>query len=445
MYLPTNSLWLNSLLSTFNSGEDNPYCPIDLPNTCTNTTAINDSCCFEYPGGIFLQSQFWNYRPHKAGLNESEIVKELGPLDSFTIHGLWPDNCDGSFDQFCRRDLFIDDVYYRFHNNHFEGTEELYNDMDLLWKSNVVGGDESLWIHEFNKHGSCIKNLYEGCYQRWGSQDSFSAYDPSLLKERGVIDYFNASVNLFKKLDTYKILEGKGIVPTTDKTYSKSEIETALTEAFDGKDVFINCNQNNEITEIWYYHRLQGSLLNEQFKPMSVYDLGKKVPYSRCKATGIKYFPKGHAPLNRRPGNPGNPGNGRGGKRGVLRLYEKGDQPSNENAIGFIIKNGHWMTKGTPANYQLIKAPFGNFKLKSRLGYCAFDINDELACHYKNQQDAAQFDYNQETGKIGYSNVYDWGANRIPPGTKQEKLYIAKGKSDEETFKYKLELKFIAL
>ena len=439
MFIPAQSVWLNSLFSVFSTANDNAYCPIDLPNTCTNTTAIPDSCCFEYPGGIFLQSQFWNYRPSKAGLNESEIVRELGPLDSFTIHGLWPDNCDGSFDQFCRRDLFIDDVYYRFHNGHYAGTEDLYDDMDLLWKSNVVGGDESLWIHEYNKHGSCIKNLYSECYERWGQQDELSTTDPTLLKERGVIDYFNASVNLFKKLDTYKTLEGKGIVPSTEVTYSKSEIEAALTESFEGKDVFINCNQNNELTEIWYYHRLQGSLLNEHFKPMSVYELGKKVPFSRCKATGIKYFPKGHAPRNGRPGRPGNGGNRRGGKRGVLRIFDNSDK-----AIGFVIKNGHWMTKGTPANYQLIKAPFGNYNLKSRLGYCAFDVNDELACHYKNPQDAAQFDYNEETGRIGYSNVFDWGANEVPQSTKQGKLYIVKGGANDQ-YKYKLDLKFISM
>ena len=36
-----------------------------------------DTCCFNYPGGQMLQTQFWDADP------------AIGPADSWTIHGLW--------------------------------------------------------------------------------------------------------------------------------------------------------------------------------------------------------------------------------------------------------------------------------------------------------------------------------------------------------------------
>jgi len=57
--------------------------------SCENTTIITDTCCSPTPGGLVLQTQFWDTF---TGLEqEGQIL----PKDSWTIHGLWPDNCDG--------------------------------------------------------------------------------------------------------------------------------------------------------------------------------------------------------------------------------------------------------------------------------------------------------------------------------------------------------------
>lgn len=45
--------------------------------SCHNQTAIEDLCCFNYPGGQMLQTQFWDTNP------------PIGPEDAWTIHGLW--------------------------------------------------------------------------------------------------------------------------------------------------------------------------------------------------------------------------------------------------------------------------------------------------------------------------------------------------------------------
>lgn len=62
-------------------------CPSNSPISCSSSNEA--SCCFESPGGILLQTQFWDYSP------------ATGPDDLFTLHGLWPDNCDGTYEQFC--------------------------------------------------------------------------------------------------------------------------------------------------------------------------------------------------------------------------------------------------------------------------------------------------------------------------------------------------------
>ena len=51
-------------------------CP-DPQLSCHNSTAVENLCCFNSPGGSLLQTQFWDANP------------ATGPEDSWTIHGLW--------------------------------------------------------------------------------------------------------------------------------------------------------------------------------------------------------------------------------------------------------------------------------------------------------------------------------------------------------------------
>lgn len=70
------------------SGEVTPYdplsgapsCPIDGPMSCHNNTPIagDDSCCFIYPGGRMLLTQFWDREVHAGGAEQD-----------WTLHGLW--------------------------------------------------------------------------------------------------------------------------------------------------------------------------------------------------------------------------------------------------------------------------------------------------------------------------------------------------------------------
>lgn len=57
-----------------------PSCPIDGPLSCHNNTPIagDESCCFVYPGGRILLTQFWDREVHAGGAEED-----------WTLHGLW--------------------------------------------------------------------------------------------------------------------------------------------------------------------------------------------------------------------------------------------------------------------------------------------------------------------------------------------------------------------
>ena len=61
-------------------------CPSDTPFSCSSSSGggsdrlsrrADDSCCVNTPGGMLLQTQFWDTDP------------STGPSDSWTIHGLW--------------------------------------------------------------------------------------------------------------------------------------------------------------------------------------------------------------------------------------------------------------------------------------------------------------------------------------------------------------------
>lgn len=349
-------------------------CPIDLPFSCTNDTVIEDSCCFEYPGGILLQTQFWDYYP------------PIGPDDLFTLHGLWPDRCDGQYDQFCDPSMEIRDVKSIF-NQH--GETELLKKMSKVWK-NFNGNDESLWIHEFNKHGTCMSTIKDSCYSR----DS--------KPQQNVVDFFKKSVELFEQLPTYTWLVENGIVPSTEQTYTRKQIEDTLSARF-GQPVFIKCNRFQALQEIWYFHHLRGSIVTGEYQPIPA------ILESRCPEEGIKFIPKkGFAPPKPTHTNPSGPQPTGKQIYGILKP---------ENQPGCIISNGNWYSSGTCAKFTLFKAEFGGYNLKSSKGYCKIATEGTLVCG--SNITPMQFAYDKEKTWLTFGGKTRWSAERVPTGFKQ--------------------------
>lgn len=309
-----------------NSDAGIPSAVSSCPNaqlSCHNSSTVADTCCFNYPGGQFLQTQFWDTNPPN------------GPRDSWTMHGLWPDHCDGGFDQFC------DDT--RSYNNITEvlislGATDLLAYMNTYWRADR-GSDEHLWSHEWNKHGTCISTLERRCYDH-------DKYKPA----EEVHDYFSSAVKLFKDLDTYKTLAAAGVLPSSSQTYTLAELRNPL-RVKQGVPVTLRCH-GNVLNEIWYHFDVLGSVRTGKFVPASP-DGGK----TNCPRLGVRYLPKGSdsrptstvtktgttVPIEPTSTAPATPFRGKGNLKVVV----------DGNEEGCLISNGMWYTSGTCAGYRV--------------------------------------------------------------------------------------------
>ncbi|KAL8678737.1 MAG: hypothetical protein Q9186_004928 [Xanthomendoza sp. 1 TL-2023] len=286
--------------------------PVTLTTSPVAEPLYPDTCCFNAPGGLLLQTQFWDTNP------------PTGPSNSWTVHGLWPDNCDGTYEQYCDQSRQYTNITAIISA---AGQTDLLNYMNTYWKD-YQGNDESFWEHEWGKHGTCISTLEPGCYDNYTPQQE-------------VVAYFQKTVDLFKTLDSYAILSAAGIVPSSTKTYTSTQILAALA-APRGVQVSIMC-RNGEIDEIWYFYEVRGSVQTGTFVPAE--PDGSK---SNCPASGIKYLPKTGTPPSTSTGSPPTstptPGNPFSGK-GTLPVTSGG------KTNGCIISGGTWYTTGTCASF----------------------------------------------------------------------------------------------
>lgn len=362
-----------------------PSCPIDTPWSCSNDTVVGDLCCFEYPGGVVLQTQFWDYNP------------AIGPDDKWTVHGLWPDNCDGSFEQFCDTSLEVEDVAAIIEQH----DPELLKEMHGLWKD-FRGNDANLWKHEWNKHGTCYTTLKPACY------------GGSIERSKNVFDYFNITMNLYRQLPTYDWLADAGIVPSETKTYSKEEILAVLKEKSDAEP-YIRCDYKNALQEVWYFHHLKGSLLGENFTPIDT------LTNSRCGATGIRYMPKGSSITT---------------SLSPTRTYPQ-PQPTGDTNAGFLvlsgqpgclIKSGKWYVSGTCATYRLTQLSTGSYTLKNNAGLCTLKENT-FHCG-TDVKSPFEFDYDKESKVFSANGVDTFSADKVP--TRFEQVDINRGPGNVE-------------
>ncbi|KAK0121757.1 ribonuclease T2-like [Cadophora gregata] len=271
-------------------------CPIDSPVSCHNSTSFPDSCCFIYPGGQLLQTQFWDTTP------------SVGPKDSWTLHGLWPDLCDGSYPTFCKAAPMYHNITAILASanapleppNPFPSssssstsssittttTSTLLDYMQTYWLPNR-GSADSFWEHEWNKHGTCINTLSPSCYTSPSSSSSSEFTSESYKSGDEVVDFFTRAVSLFRSLDTYSALASAGIVPSARTTYRREQIEVALKKVT-GADVLIRC-RGNRLNEVWYSFNVKGSLQEGKFVPSE--PVGK-VGRGGCPPGGVRYLPK---------------------------------------------------------------------------------------------------------------------------------------------------------
>jgi ribonuclease T2 len=375
----------------------NPLSSCPSPElSCHNTTAQPNLCCFNSPGGALLQTQFWDTNP------------PTGPDDSWTLHGLWPDNCDGTYEANCdprRAYTNITQILQA------AGADETLAYMQKYWKD-YKGDDESFWEHEWSKHGTCISTLDPSCY---------ADYQPT----EEVPIFFNRTVSLFQSLPSYDTLAQAGIVPSTTKTYTSAEIQAALS-AQHGQQVYLGCS-GGALNEIWYFFNVRGTLEAGSF------EASVPLAKSKCPATGVKYLPKrsggaaptGTATATHTSGGGASPTatSGPFSGKGSLNVQVSGASK------GCLISNGKWYVSGTCATYTAAAADGNNaprvkraegdsFTLASSKGDCGI-LDGAFACGSGVEKGV----FGSEGGKLVFDGSANFTADGVPAGTKQVSVF----------------------
>lgn len=245
--------------------------------SCENTTVIKNTCCSPTPGGLVLQTQYWDT------WTGFEHKGQVLPEGSWTIHGLWPDNCDGSYEQYCdfsRQydpnpsptalpngtaippyhgpgvDTFVKDF----------GRYDLLRTMNQYWVSQG-SPNNAFWAHEFSKHATCTSTFDVACY------------GPQYKEHQDVVNFFDAVVRAFKYFPTFDMLASFGIVPSNKTSYALSQIENAVFSQT-GAIPYFGCVSNGTVlSEVWYFNHVYGT---EQY---GVYKTINSTTASTCSST----------------------------------------------------------------------------------------------------------------------------------------------------------------
>ncbi|KAI3333322.1 ribonuclease T2-like protein [Ustulina deusta] len=354
------------------------------------------SCCVNKPGGQFLQTQFWDTDP------------VTGPSNSWTIHGLWPDNCDGTYDENCDSSRDYTDITTILQNN---GKSSLVSYMEDYWQSNSES-PEDFWEHEWSTHGTCVSTLDPDCYS-------------SYTTGQEAADYFQVVVDLFKTLDTYSALSAAGITPSSTTTYTSSQIQAALLKVT-GKAAVISCS-SSELYQVYYGFFVDGPLANADFVPSTI--VGQS---SNCPSSGIKYLPKsgsGTTPTSttktatQTTTSATSTATGTFSGTGYLNAYYSGSQD------GCLISAGTWYTTGTCATYTATASGSG-FTLKSSKGNCGV-VSGSFTC----ASGVSATVFNAVSGKLAYNGVSTFYSTVVPTGSTQATVYTS-SKTYSVTFQW---------
>nr|OQO17948.1 hypothetical protein B0A51_12104 [Rachicladosporium sp. CCFEE 5018] len=311
-----------------------------------------------------------------------DVSPATGPINSWTIHGRWPDNCDGTYQQFCdpaREYTNLTQILQSF------GRQDLVDYALTYWASNS-GSAESIWEHEFGKHGTCMSTFDPPCYP----------------------NYTPRTESLFQELPSYDWLAAAGILPSTTVKYTPQQFQDALSPHHGGNQIYLGCS-GGQIDELCVQ---EGNLQPTQFGSSS------------CTAP-FYYYPKGYVP----PTSTKTTTAGLTAKacstatatpfagKGYVYVYNSAGTQQ-----GFLISAGKWYNiAGTPATYTSSSITGqGPFTLTTSKGLCGIKADNSLLCDASITV-GAQFYSNGSLLQYGDSSYFS--AATTPSGQTQGTLF----------------------
>ncbi|KAJ9608163.1 hypothetical protein H2200_007151 [Cladophialophora chaetospira] len=265
--------------SLYNETKVNHTCILDpLVLSCSKQAQPNlvDTCCTETYGGLLLSTQFWSTY---TGLEDQG---QKLPADTWTLHGLWPDFCNGSYTQYCDLTRQYDPTPspnttnglpngtvvppYKGPNvgtfvSNF-GRLDLLNWMNTYW-INQGAPNSDFWGHEFSKHATCYSTFDLPCY------------GPNYVEHQEVIEFFETAIKYYRRLPTWSWLKEANITPSNSTTYTLGDIQGQLAKKFKATP-YVGCSgpryneteqgmkaKSNDtgrtvVSEVWYYMHAYG-------------------------------------------------------------------------------------------------------------------------------------------------------------------------------------------
>lgn len=135
--------------------------------------------------------------------------------DKWLIHGIWPQYSNGSWPQNCCFEK-------KWKLGELKPIEE---ELKEKWTNlNPNAQYDSLWEHEWVKHGTCSK---------------------SVEKVKGELKYFKTALRIFDSLPVGNWLEKGKILPSPDVPYSVDAIHSAIEKSIGQKKVTLECIPRN--------------------------------------------------------------------------------------------------------------------------------------------------------------------------------------------------------
>jgi len=157
----------------------------------------------DQPYSYFLFTKRWPVAECKAEGNK--CVPDLKPYNRWLIHGLWPEFSNNTWDQYCTKVKFNETM-----------VDSLKVQLTKEWPNLLRDQTEdSLWAHEWNKHGTCSKLVQ--------------------------FDYFARTLALQSKYNLDLWLAEDGIVPSNTKLYSVSEFKHSIGKRIPRYNFELNC------------------------------------------------------------------------------------------------------------------------------------------------------------------------------------------------------------
>jgi ribonuclease T2 len=222
---------LSAVLATASSfahaaGADaDPQCPFIPPGSKSPSTFAcalvgTSSCCTQKFGIAALATQW---------------LPNRGPDDAFTLHGLWPNNCNNGRTpgDGCRASNY----------NDIPAILEpgLLEQMNKYWPSKFDDYN-SFWVHEFEKHGTCLTTVNPECY------------GANFKRGMDANEYFKTGLKLRADYEIYRALKKAGIEASLDKNKWKTaaEIVDAVKKEY-GVGVQLKCNSGMLVEVLMYF------------------------------------------------------------------------------------------------------------------------------------------------------------------------------------------------